>query len=256
MLFEAEVFKLFALALVRFSGLLVAAPVLGSQNFPVMAKAGMAALCAFLVVPTIAALPQPLPAEPLPFALLAAGELAIGLMLGFVMTIAFAAIQVAGEIMDMLTGFAVVNVFNPALGTQVPIFGFFFFLLAALYFLAINGHHMMILALASSFQSVPPGGFVANPELMAEVSTWGGAMFRDGVMMAAPVGGALLLAYITMGLLSRIVPQINLFVVGFPLTIALGLIVAALSIEVYLAYLGGLMDQMFRDLSVAVRGMS
>jgi len=255
MLFEVEVFRLFALALVRFSGLVLAAPVLGSRNLPAQVKIGLAALCAFLVVPHLAALAEPIPAEPIPFALLAAGELAVGLTLGFILTIVFAAIQVGGEVLDMLTGFAVVNVFNPALETQVPIFGFFYYILAAMYLLTLNGHHLMVMGLASSFDTIPPGGFVARPELLRQVAEWGGAMFSDALLIAAPVGAALLLAYITLGILNRLVPQIHLFVVGFPVTIALGLLMAGLSVGVYVATLDGLFDHMFRNMGTAVRGL-
>jgi len=125
MLFEAEVFKVFALVMIRFSGLIVSAPILGSRNVPARVKAGMAVLLAFLVTPTIGALAEPLPDEMISLALMGAGELVIGLLIGFIMTFIFAAIQLAGQFIDMLSGFAMMNVFNPAMETQVPIFGFF-----------------------------------------------------------------------------------------------------------------------------------
>ncbi|HOE65726.1 MAG TPA: flagellar biosynthetic protein FliR [Candidatus Hydrogenedentes bacterium] len=256
LVFEVEAFRLFLLVLVRFSGLIVTAPILGSANFPVMAKIGLAALAAFLVLPGIPALENPLPDDPIAFAALAFGELAVGLMIGFVMTLVFAAIQVAGEIIDMLTGFAVVNVFNPSLETQVPVFGFFLFVIAALYLLTLNGHHTMLLALNSTYASIPPGGFVAQPKLFFEVSAWAGPVFRDSILVAAPVAGALLLAYLTMGLLGRVVPQINLFVVGFPVTIAIGLLMAGLSIELYIKTLDGLFGAMFRQVAAMVQAMS
>jgi flagellar biosynthetic protein FliR len=81
-------------------------------------------------------------------------------------------------------------------------------------------------------------------------------MFYDGFMIAAPVAGALLLAYITMGLLGRVVPQIHLFAVGFPITIGIGLAVAAVSIRVYLAYLDGMFYRMFDNVSTLLNGMS
>ena len=256
MVFELEVFKVFLLVMVRFSGLLVSAPILGSSSFPTSAKIGLVALTSILITPTVPALDAPLPDGPAAFALLAAGDLIIGLMMGFTMTLAFAAIQVAGQVLDMLTGFAMMNVFNPALETQVPIFGFFLYVIAALYLLVLDGHHMMIKAMAASFEAIPLGGFALNPALLREVSTWGSAMFYDGLMIAAPVGGALLLAYVTMGLLSRLIPQIHLFVVGFPMTIAMGLLLVALSLSVYMNLLDGMFVQMFRNVHTVVRAMS
>jgi flagellar biosynthetic protein FliR len=253
---EVETLKLFTLVMIRFSGLVVSAPVLGSRNFPVIAKIGLAATVAMLITPLLPALETPLPSEPLPFLLLAASEVTIGLLMGFVMTLVFAAIQVGGQIMDMQTGFGMMNVFNPALETQFPIFGFFFFILAVLYLLAVNGHHLMIRAMAATYEKIPVGGFALRPELMSEVSRWGSAVFVDGLMIAAPVAGAMLLAYVTMGLLGRAVPQIHLFVVGFPITIAAGLLVVALIIHVYLAYLDvehGMFGRMFDNVASVIR---
>lgn len=257
MVYELEVLKLFVLVMVRFSGLMISAPVLGSANFPMVAKIGLSGLAAVLVTPMVLpATPLPLPDDFLSFALLGAGELLIGLAIGFVMTIAFAAIQVAGQVIDMLSGFALVNVFNPALETQVPVFGFFLFVIAVLYLLAMNGHHLMIRALVSTFDKIPVGGFVMRPALLAEVNRWGSAMFIDGLMIAAPVAAALLMAYVTMGLLGRMVPQIHLFVVGFPLTIALSLLMVALFLDIYLHYLDGVFGQMFRNVNTLIRGMT
>lgn len=246
-LLEIEIFKVFILAFVRFTGLFVAAPILGSNNIPPRVKIGLALLAAMVMTPVIPALGQPLPVEPIAFALYGVGELMIGLILGFAMTIVFAAIQVGGQIMDLQTGFGLINVFNPALETQVPIFGFFFFLLGALYLLAVDGHHEMIRALAATFRVIPLGGFVVRPAMLREVSAMGSAMFYDGLIIAAPVAGAMMLAYVTMGLVGRVVPQINLFVVGFPITISVGLLIVALSIQVYMVVLKGMFGDMWRS---------
>ncbi len=255
-IFEIEVFKVFALVLARISGLVFAAPVLGSRNVPITAKIGLAAMTALLVTPSVAALKQPLPNEAIPFAMIGAGEVLIGLMMGFVMTIVFASIQVGGQIMDMQTGFGMINIFNPALGTQFPILGFFLFILAVLLLLATNGHHLMLRAIVSTFDKIPLGGFVVRRELLWEVSRWGSAMFYDGLMIAAPVAAAMLVAYAVMGLVGRVVPQVQLFVVGFPITIALSLFIVAISIEVYLSYLDGMFERMFRDVATMIHGMS
>lgn len=252
-IFAVEVFRLFILVMIRFTGLLVSAPVLGSSNFPVIAKVGLAALSAMLVTPMLDALPAPLPTETLPYIMMGLGELLIGLMMGFVLTLTFAAIQVAGQIIDMLSGFALVNVFNPAMETQVPIFGFFYFLIAVLYLLVLDGHHLMITHLVASFEAIPPGGVVVAPDAMLEVSRWGNLLFVHGLVVAAPLAGALLLAYLTMGLMGRVVPQIHLFVVGFPVTIAMSLLVAALTIETYLVIMRHLFDQMWRNVETLVR---
>jgi len=252
---EVEIFKLYALVLVRFSGLMISAPVLGSGNFPTTAKVGLTALAALIITPAVGVLETPLPEGPLAFGLMALGEVLIGLMIGFVMSIVFSSIQVAGQIMDMQSGFGMMNVFNPAMETQFPIFGFFLFILGVLYFLVMGFHHAAIRALAHTFEVIPPGGFAMNPGLLYEVSRWGRDMFIDGLIISAPIAASMLLAYITMGLLGRVVPQIHLFVVGFPITIATGLFVTAFIIGIYLRVLDGMLHRMMGNVDVLIRGM-
>ncbi len=252
---EVEIFKLFALVMVRFSGLMVSAPVLGSGNFPAIAKIGLTALTALLITPTIPVLAAPLPSGPLAFGVMALGEMLIGLMIGFVMSIFFAAIQVGGQIMDMQSGFGMMNVFNPALETQFPIFGFFLFIIAVLYFLVLGFHHTAIRALAHTYEVIQVGGLAVHPELLYEVSRWGRDMFIDGLIISAPISASMLLAYITMGLLGRVVPQIHLFVVGFPITIATGLFVTAFIIGIYLNVLDGMFERMMGNVDTLIRGM-
>ena len=256
MVFEAEVLKVFALVMVRFTGLLIAAPILSSNTFPAIGKIAFAGLAAMVVTPTLPAQPGTLPDEMLAYGVLAIGELAIGLMMGFVMTLVFAAVQVAGQIMDMLSGFALVNVFNPALETQVPILGFFLFVIAALFLLVLDGHHLMIVGLVSTFERVPLGGLALDPQLLRDVSTLGRVMFYDALLVAAPIAGAMLLTYASLGLLGRVVPQIHLIVVGFPVTIAFGLLLMAFLIGFYLHMLEDMFYRMFRDVSRMINLMS
>jgi len=248
-------FKLFALVLARFSGLMATAPFLASSNIPMPVRVLFAAFVALLLTPVIPAQEATLPGAALPFATMALGEFFIGAIIGFLITIMFAAIQVAGQIMDMQTGFGVLNVFNPAMGTQVPIFGFFLFILAVLYLLVTNGHHLMIRALAMTYETVPVGGFVPQQNWLLETARFGTMMFMDGLMIAAPVATAMLLAYVTMGFLGRVVPQIHLLVVGFPFTIALGLFVVAFMIGLYLQILDGMFFKMFRNVDNFIRQM-
>lgn len=255
MVFELEFFKLVLLVMVRFSGLIVSAPILGSANFPIAGKVGLSFFSALLVTPALAQQPETLPSGMLAFAVLGLGELAIGLTIGFMLTIIFAAIQIAGQIMDMLTGFALINVFNPALETQVPIFGFFYFLIAALYLLVTGGHRLMLLGLSESFKAVPLGGFILEPALLRDIATLGGSMFYYGLIIAAPVAAAMFLAYVTLGLLSRVVPQIQLFVVGFPITIAAGLFMVAAVMSVYVNVLDSVFDKTFVDMAKMIRSM-
>lgn len=252
MIAEVEMVKVFLLVAIRFSGLMISAPIIGSGNFPIVAKIGLIGLLAILVTPSIGALDAPLPSEALEFALMGASEIMIGLVMGLVMTIAFAAIQVGGQLMDMQSGFGAMNVFNPAFETQFPIFGFFYFIIATLFLLIINGHHLMIWALIKTFDTIPLGGFSPDVEVIGQLSAWGTLMFSNGLLIAGPMLIAMLLAYMTMGLMGRVVPQIHLFVVGFPISIATALIVVALTIDVYVTFIQGMFGQMFESVETLV----
>ena len=252
---EVEVFKLFLLVLARVGGLMVSAPVLGSASYPNTAKIGFSALIAMLITPLLPVLASPLPDDGLPLAMMALGELMIGMLVGFTLTLVFAAVQVGGQIMDLQTGFGMMNIFNPALESQYPVFGFFLFILAVLYMLTFGWHHMLLKGLVATYQHVPVGGLVLRPELFLEASKWGTGMFVDGLMIAAPVAAAMVMAYATLGLLGRVVPQIQLFVVGFPITIALGLFLTAFTIGAYLSFLDGAFYRTFRDIETLVRGL-
>ena len=252
MLAEVEIVKVFLLVAIRFSGLIISAPILGSGNYPVVAKVGLIGALALLVTPGIEALDTPLPSEGIEFAIMGVSEMLIGLVIGLVMTIAFAAIQVGGQLMDLQSGFGAMNVFNPAFETQFPIFGFFYFILATLFLLIMDGHHLMIWALIKTFETIPLGGFSPDIGLVGQMSTWGTMMFYNGLLIGAPVVVAMLLAYMTMGLMGRVVPQIHLFVVGFPISIATALIMVALTVDIYLLFLDGMFTQMFESVEALV----
>ena len=254
-MFELDLFKLFLLVMARVGGLLTSAPVLGSSNFPAIAKVGLTALTAMLIVPGLAALEHDLPSSPAAFTMMALGEAAIGVAMGFVMTLLFAAIQLGGQIMDMQSGFGMMNVFNPAMETQFPIFGFFLFILAVLFLLVTNGHHVMLRGLLASYEHIPVGGFMPRAALWREAALWGQAMFLDGIMISAPIAGAMMLAYATMGLLGRLIPQLHLMMIGFPFTIGMALVLMGLMLGMYVYVLDGMFLRMFRNVETLIHGM-
>src|SRR5690606_28364655 len=101
--------------------------------------------------------------------------------------------------------------------------------------------------------TIPVGGFVPNRELMWHIAKLGTAIFYHGIVIAAPVAGAMFLAYVTMGLMGRVVPQIHLFVVGFPITIAAALLIVAFATTIYLQYLDDVFVDMFREVETVIR---
>jgi flagellar biosynthetic protein FliR len=248
---DLSVVLVFGLVFLRVSALMVAAPFYGSLNFPVRVKLSFALLISALITPV---LPPVTPstvllADAAQFALAAVKEVLVGLCLGFLMTLVFAAIQIAGQLLDMQSGFAMVTVFNPTVGAQFPIYGFFLFVLAMLYLLVMGGHHMILRLLAESFTAVPIGALNPTPGAFAEVVYFGSRLFVQGVMLSAPVLASVLLAYATLGLLGRVVPQIHLLSVGFPITIALSLFILAMSLSIYLQVVHNFFGEMFNQVA-------
>jgi flagellar biosynthesis protein FliR len=203
-------FLAYGLMLVRVSVVILTAPVLGNTRIPGQVKAALALSLTLLLY--LAAPPRALP-EPY---------------------LLFTGIQMAGQIIDIQIGFGLVNVIDPAGGQQVSILGQFYYLIAMLFFLAVDGHHALIKALGDSFTLLPAGGIgwldqaaKAGP-LLAGFFT---KLFVIAFQVAAPSVAVLFLTNLSMGLLSRTIPQMNVFIVGMPLNIIVGLLVTFLSLR-------------------------
>jgi len=157
------------------------------------------------------------------------GELAVGFLLGFAVILLFSAVQYAGHIIGLQMGLAVASVFDPMSAGQISIIGQFYYLIGMLVFLLLNGHHMVIEAFVQSYRLVPVGMVVIPPsmgELLTELTFM---IFVVGIKLAAPVMITLYILNIILGIIARTVPQMNVFIVGFPLSIGIGLALIGIS---------------------------
>ena len=245
--FQLSQFKLFALILMRITAFMLMVPVLGSRMIHPVVKVSLSILLALLLTPLVKPPSAPLPDNPLRLGLLAGGEIMVGLVCGFILFLIFMGVQLAGQIVDMQMGFGVANVIHPGLGTQVPLIGFFNFLMATLFFMLLDGHLRIIELVAFSFEKVPVGGIRYDAPVFAMLVRNFGDMFTMAIRVAAPALAALMLTMASLGIIGRVVPQINLLIVGFPLTIAVGLVMVAASINVFFVLLQGEFDRMWRD---------
>lgn len=205
--------------LARVLGLLAIAPVLGNQAVPIRVKVALGLLITLAISPLIGPLPDVAPGSWAGLFILAQQILA-GVAMGLVMRFAFAAVDMAGELTGLQMGLGFATFFDPQNATTSPVIAQFFGLLATLVFLAINGHLLIISTLAQSFSALPVSatGHLAG----AELASWGGAIFSSGLMLALPAIAALLITNIALGILTRTAPQLNLFAVGFPVTLLAG----------------------------------
>jgi flagellar biosynthetic protein FliR len=235
----------FFMVLGRMTGLFLIAPVFANRQMPARIKV-------LIVILLSAALTYYVPVtykenltSPAYFIAALVLEVAVGYAIGFVAYVCFAAIQLAGQIMDMQMGFAIVNVLDPMSGTQVPLMGNFNNLLALLIYLAINGHHYLLQAVVQSYQVIPVLGLHLSGrfmDLLVEITVY---MFVIAVKISAPVVIALLTTDVAMGFIARTVPQMNVFIVGIPLKIFIGLVGLVVMLPVYIWFMAVLFEKFF-----------
>ena len=207
----------------RALALFTSLPVLGSRTVPARVRV---ALAAFIALASQASLPpMPVVALDSPLALmLVAQQLVIGLSLGFAVRLAFTAVEFAGEIIGLQMGLNFAGFFDPLSASTATATSRFFGTLVAWLFIAINGHLLVVMALVHSFSAFPVG-----PEPFAFLRTmlphqWGAEVFSTGLWIARPLVTLLLFVNLVLGAISRVAPQINVFAIGFPVTLGMGLV--------------------------------
>jgi flagellar biosynthetic protein FliR len=162
-------------------------------------------------------------------------EIGTGLLIGFASGLLFAGVRSAGEIIAFDIGFSAANIFDPENGTQNPVLGEALYLFTMLIFLAINGHHFLLEALRMSYDAVPIGSAVLGGAVAQGLIGMAGTLFVVAVKFAAPVIVALFLSNVALAILSRVMPQMNIFTVSFPLKIGVGLMAILVSAPLMVA---------------------
>ncbi len=227
--FNPESYYLFFLVVLRISGIFVTAPILSSENVPRSLRLYMAVICSMIL---FSALPPTNVSfgllNTIDYFLLGFKELMIGLLLGFIPRMMFAAVDFAGTVTGFLMGLSIANVVDPQTDLQVSIIASLEGLLATLLFIVLDGHHIFLEAISYSYQYVPVGGFLFTANKMDFIMRAMGDVIIIGLKLGSPLVAALLLANVIMGFMARSIPQMNVFIVGFPFTIGLGLILLIL----------------------------
>jgi len=252
-LFTAVRFQVFLLILMRVGAMLFVAPIFGGNAIPTQAKFLFSMMLSLILLPLIRIPAGMVPLELIPLGWLAVNELLIGLVMGASLFFVFAAIQYAGQVVDFQMGFAIVSLIDPTQDIQIPIMGFFHYLIALLIFLAMDGHHWMLRALVDSFEIVPllTAGF--SGMVVSGIVRAFGDLFVVAMRVAAPVVAVLMLYNASLGIIAKTVPQINLLIVGFPVRIALGMIVVGLSMVFFHPFLSHAFDMMMANVYSIMR---
>ena len=224
-------FQGFFLIFVRIISMLSSIPFFGFKQIPNTAKVGFAYFLALLLVPLIK-IPV-MPEELLPYGFLVAQQVLIGVLFGFVSFVFFSAIQLASQFMDLQMGFGLANVIDPISNIQQSLIGQIQFLMAILFFITMNGHHLLLIALQKSFQIIPLNGMAFSANLMPFIITLFSSLFEISLKLCLPVLSAIFLADVALGFLARMMPQMNILVMGFPVKIFVGFVGIIISFTVY-----------------------
>lgn len=245
----------FLLVFVRMTGLFVIAPIFSRRNVPTGIKIGFSFLLAIILMNTVTMPELDSYRNIYQYSLLIAKEFIVGIAIGYVAYLIFIGIYMAGQIIDMQIGFGMVNVIDPMSNIQVPITSNFYFILCMLLFLMANGHHILIKALFESYKFIPLGGAVFGTDLMNDMLRAFGNIFIIGFKISAPIIAAILVTDIALGVISKTVPQLNVFVVGMPLKILLGLAVMILTIPLFVSIVDMLIHGMSSEMLNFIKDM-
>lgn len=217
-------------SLFRISGFFVAAPFWGYRIIPNAVKVPIVLALAFSVGPVVLGLGPVAPNSLWTAAGWAMREVMIGALVGFCFATLFWAVRMAGDLIGLQMGFSIVNVIDPNSTEQVSLIGEFKYLIAMLILLVIDGHHLMIAALVDTYRVVPVGSGLPGGNALDLIIRLSGATFVSAIKIGAPVIVTLLLTDVVMGIVARTVPQMNIFIVGFPLKIGIGFLFLAASL--------------------------
>ncbi len=239
----------------RISGVMITAPVLNDATIPVQVKVGFTFLLSLVFLPLLTK--SPLGANPnvAQLVVLMVGEVGAGLLLGFAAQLLFAGISLAGEVVGFSMGINMSHVLDPTFEAQVSIISEIKTVVALMLFVALNGHLLFIESIAKSYEVLPAGSVMLGQAGVAQYMGLATRMFYLGLQAGAPLIVALLAANFSLGLVSRAVPQVNIFFVGVPFTIALGLMLLTLSMPFYVSSLTDLFGSMQELLLSSMRAL-
>jgi flagellar biosynthetic protein FliR len=238
--------------MVRISALLLAMPLFSSRQIPARFRLFLMILITLLVAPTLPPQPQVDVLSHAGFIILLQ-QVLIGVLMGFILQMVFGALVFGGQVIAYSMGLGFASMVDPANGVQVPVVAQFYLILATLLFLIFNGHLLAIELIVDSFKTMPVAvdGIARNGLL--DVVAWGSRLFSGGLLIALPIVGAMLMANMGMGVVMRAAPQLNIFSIGFPITMLLGFALIWVTLPNVFNVFNELLDEAFQHLMLTLR---
>ncbi|KMK17317.1 flagellar biosynthesis protein FliR [Pluralibacter gergoviae] len=233
--------------LLRILALIATAPILSEKSVPKRVKLGLGVLIAVIVAPSLPATDVTIFSGNALW--LALQQLLIGTLIGFTMQLAFAAVRTAGELIGLQMGLSFATFVDPGSHLSMPVLARIMDLLALLLFLTFNGHLWLISALVDTFHTLPVGGDPLNANAFMALTRTGGLIFLNGLMLALPVITLLLTLNLALGMLNRMAPQLSVFVIGFPITLTVGIILMAALMPLIAPFCEHLFSELFNLLA-------
>lgn len=223
-------YQLFILIFVRVSGIFIFSPFFSSQNIPNIMKIGLSFSITLLIAIVI---PIDVDIENQILLIVIIKELMVGIIIGFISYVFMTAFYVLGQIVDMNIGFGMANVVDPQNKVQVPLMGNFYYILSFLFMLLINGHHKVISALIDSYNYIPIGKLIYNDNVIEIIVNALVKSFEIGFKLSLPVVAIIFLTDIVLGIMAKAIPQMNVFVIGMPLKVFIGLAIIMITIPIF-----------------------
>lgn len=206
---------------VRIGAMLLATPVFNSRQLPVQIRLFLALILTWIVAPSLPAQPGIDVLSDEGFVIMLQ-QVLIGVIMGFILQMVFAALVLGGQVAAYSMGLGFASMIDPQNGVQVPVIAQYYLILATLLFLTFNGHLLMIELVVDSFHSLPVAVDGISRNNLWDLVAWGSRLFAGGLLIALPIMGAMLMVNMGLGVVMRAAPQLNIFSVGFPVTMLMG----------------------------------
>jgi flagellar biosynthesis protein FliR len=252
-LLTPETLIVFLLLTIRIGAIVLSLPLLDSRNLPAQLKVLLILMLGMALYPLVQTQQVVIPQRLGHLGLVVVSEMLIGLTIGFVAQLLFAGIQLGGEIISQQMGLHMATIFDPTSAHQASLVAHFHYVLAMLMFLSSSAHHWFIIAMAESLQSIPLAGLSTFGAVLPVILTLLGKACVIAIQLAAPVSIALLLATLVLGVMARLVPQLNVFMLSFPATLGLGLVMLALALPSVMGGIQLAFGQLGNDLVQVIR---
>lgn len=228
-----NIWTIFLLVLVRITGMFFLSPIFGRRNIPNYFKIGFCFIFSVITANSITMPDLTQYVSLTAYVILIAKELLIGLMMGFISYMLFSSIYIAGQLIDMRIGFGMVSMFDPITNVQIPITADFYVIIATVMMLITDSHHLLIQAIVDSYDILPIGEAIFGGAVIEQTFKLFTSVFELGFRIAAPITVSILITDLSLGIISKSMPQMNVFMLGMPIKIILGLIIIFITIGAF-----------------------